>query len=87
MKFYVVKIKTINLGSVNITRDKLCAIVTNTSFDLVSFFKNGTYHNAKNAAYISHYYQSFYLNGTTCGKSNKFTKESWRRFVKLQFLK
>ena len=84
MKFYVVKIKTINLGSVNITRDKLCAIVTNTSFDLVSFFKNGTYHNAKNAAYISHYYQSFYLNGKDYGDESDFDKKSWRKFCKLQ---
>ena len=55
----------------------------------VQFFKNGKLHNAKNASYVTyHGMKAFNLNGNFYGnfygKKNDFTKESWRRFVKLQ---
>ena len=46
------------------------------------FYKNGKRHNAKNAADIINDSKIFYLNGKNYG--DNFTKESWRRFVKLQ---
>ncbi len=42
-------------------------------------------HNYKNAAYTDKYgYKEFYLNGKPCGNQKHFTKESWRRYVKLR---
>jgi hypothetical protein len=52
---------------------------------VVVFFKNGLYHSNKNAAHINnHGHKEFYLNNQFYGDQNNFTKESWRRFVKLQ---
>ena len=48
------------------------------------FFKNGKQHNSKNAAYICDKYKEFYLNGTSYGNKDNFTKESWRKFVKMK---
>jgi hypothetical protein len=51
------------------------------------FFKNGEIHNYKNAAYKNNNdYKEFALNGVIhfCCYGNSFTKESWRRYVKLQ---
>jgi hypothetical protein len=49
------------------------------------FFKNGKYHNNKNTAFIRYDgYKIFNLNGEFYGYNTDFTKESWRRFVKLQ---
>jgi hypothetical protein len=49
------------------------------------FFKNGVHTNAKNVAeiYISGY-KTFLLNGKYYGNEDDFTKESWRRFVKMK---
>jgi hypothetical protein len=61
---------------------KLTAIHSDES---VRFIKNGRYSNSKNAAYIKYNgFKEFSLNGKLYGDENDFTKESWRRFVKLQ---
>ena len=71
-----------------ITVNKLTAIYHDYSG--VMFFLNGENHNTKNAAYSSENeinekkYQQFRLNRNYYGDENNFTKESWRRFVKLR---
>lgn len=51
----------------------------------IVFYKNGMLHNAKNASYIHNSgYKAFYLNDEYYGNHNNFTKQSWRRFVKMQ---
>ncbi len=51
----------------------------------VEFYKNGSLYNHKNAAFVkADGYKSFCLNNKLYGTQNDFTKESWRRFVKLQ---
>jgi hypothetical protein len=51
----------------------------------IKFFKNGKENNTKNASYIAKSgYKQFYLNDKCYGDDEDFTKESWRRFVKLQ---
>jgi hypothetical protein len=69
--------------------EKKC--LTAIYFDLyVIFFENGKKHNTKNAAYINHLgFKKFWLNGEKYGSDNDydqdyFTKESWRRFVKMK---
>ena len=42
------------------------------------------YHNNKNAASISFKYKGFYLSGIHYGNNKDFTKQSWRKFAKLQ---
>lgn len=49
----------------------------------IKFFKNGEKSNSKNASYINNINKQFFLNGKYYGSKNKFTKQSWRRFVKL----
>ncbi len=50
----------------------------------VRFVKNGNFHNNKNAAYVTNYgSKQFCLNHISYGYNN-FTKQSWRRFVKMQ---
>ena len=65
-----------------IINNKLTAIYND--FGGVIFFKNGGVHNAKNAAYFGGEYKQFRLNAEYYGDNKSFTKESWRRFVKLQ---
>jgi hypothetical protein len=70
-----------------IINNKLNAVYSTYSSDhyiIIIFFKNGTYHNAKNASYNSNRHKEFYLDGEHYGSKNKFTKHLWRRFVKLQ---
>jgi hypothetical protein len=51
----------------------------------IYFFKNGKSHNVKNTAYIRYNeYKEFWLNNKLYGTTNHFTKQSWRKFVKLQ---
>ena len=50
----------------------------------IIFYKNGKQHNPRNASYIDNIIKAFYLNGNFYGYKNDFTKESWRKFVKLQ---
>ena len=53
---------------------------------IVYFYKNGKYHNSKNAAIINYIgYKEFSLNDEYYGDEYDFTKQSWRRFVKLKF--
>jgi hypothetical protein len=55
-----------------------------TKYFCCYFYKNGNFHNNKNAAFI--YYSGvkyFYLNEKGYGDHNNFTKKSWRKFVKL----
>ena len=55
------------------------------SIPCVRFIKNGKHHNPKNASFILYNKsKSFYLNSKYYGYENKFNKQSWRRFVKLQ---
>ena len=66
--------------------NKLTAI--HSDYCGIRFFKNGLYHNTKNADYIDNYgYKDFSLNNKSYGDEDDFTKESWRRFVKLQVFK
>ena len=54
---------------------------------IIQFFKNGKLHNYKNASYIFSDYIEFHLNGTFYGDQDDFTKQSWRKFVKMQIFK
>ena len=59
--------------------------VVYSDFYNVIFYKNGLPHNSKDGAYIDdNRYKAFYLNGKYYGYDIDFTKESWRRFVKMQ---
>jgi hypothetical protein len=88
MKFYIDKYKN-NFYYWNKTRiNKLNAILNSKNAlnyaKCVYFFKNGKFHNTKNAAYIEiNGYKQFFINGH-CYGYNDFTKKSWRRFVKLK---
>ena len=86
MKFYRENNKTIDYYYNKIRSLKLTCVYC-TYFDdyCVIFFKNGNYHNYKNATYISTYsIKWFYLNGNYYGNQNDFNKKSWRKIVKLQ---
>ena len=80
MKFY-----KYNDGSYfdnKIVNNKLTAIYLDYN---VYFYKNGKMHNSKNAAYADYNnFKHFHLNGKFYGYEGTFTKESWRRFVKMQ---
>jgi hypothetical protein len=87
MKFYTENKSDINYRD-KIRVNKLTAVYfykySNENY-YVQFFKNGEYHNIKNSAYIRFDgYKDFSLNGKFYGYQTNFTKESWRRFVKLQ---
>jgi hypothetical protein len=82
MKFYIYDYSYAN-SFLKILDNKLTAIYS--SFNSVEFYKNGSYHNTKNNAYIKFdRYKEFYLNGKFYGNQNDFTKQSWRKFVKMQ---
>jgi hypothetical protein len=77
MKFY--KFKSL------IKIRKLYLTAIHCDFYAITFYKNGMYHNPKNAAYIAFDgYKQFILNDKPYGDQANFTKFSWRRFVKLQ---
>ncbi len=84
MKFY-------KINYISNLDDKITAIFNTlniNSLHCVRFIKNGKHHNPKNAAYISKYgSKQFCLNNMSYGCKNDFTKETWRRFVKLQVFK
>jgi hypothetical protein len=72
--YYLDRIKDYNLTA-----------IYRSSSSSIQFYKNGLLHNYKNAAYaFIGKYKQFYLNGICYGNLNKFTKQSWRRFVKLK---
>jgi hypothetical protein len=84
MKFYKY---TNNINYLNkIYNNKLTAIYK--EYDSITFFKNVKEHNSKNASFIAKSgFKQFCLNGKSYGDDNDFTKESWRKFVKMQVFK
>jgi hypothetical protein len=81
MKFYVEDKYSLNY-LYKIKKYELAAIYCSKS---IWFYKNGKEHNNKNAAYIRYDgNEYFYLNGKCYGYKNKFTKQSWHKFAKLQ---
>ena len=81
MKFYKSKKDIYSL--IFIKTNKLTAIYVD--YFAVDFFKDGLRHNIKNATCIGlDGYKSFYLNNKCYGDEDDFTKESWRKFVKLK---
>jgi frataxin-like iron-binding protein CyaY len=76
-----------NNNRCKIINNKLTAIYSfNHKAYHIQFYKNGERHNSKNAAYIDYNgYKEFWLNSKKYGYEYDFTKQSWRRFVKLQF--
>jgi hypothetical protein len=86
MKFYKDNRKNIKFLSIynnKIINDKLSAIL-HSQYDSIIFYKNGLRHNSKNAAYLSDRIPDFWLNNNFYGSIEDFTKESWRKFTKLQ---
>ncbi len=89
MKFYKTKFFD-ELCLRRISGNKLTAIY---SCAFIRFFKNGRFHNSKNASYIAPFpmehkecgYKTFFLNGEYYGNEDDFTKKSWRRFIKMKF--
>jgi hypothetical protein len=52
---------------------------------IIAFFKNGNYHNSKNATFIRNdSYKEFWFNNKRYGIQKDFSKQTWRRFVKLK---
>jgi hypothetical protein len=83
MKFYVGKMGTSYLAK--ITTNKLCSIFTHISFEIVNFYKKGKRHNVKNAAVsCKNGNKEFWLNDKIYCYEYNFTKQSWRKFVKLK---
>ncbi len=72
------------VNSSYLERKKITCIYINNS--TIIFFKNGKYHNNKNVAYFNYFnnFKEFWLNGKIYGTEYKFTKQSWRRFFKMQ---
>jgi hypothetical protein len=82
MKFYIDK--KIFYYWFKIINNNLTAVYVNKNKS-IRFFKNGKFHNTKNAAYIAYRsYKEFILNDITFSFGFNFTKESWRKFVKLK---
>jgi hypothetical protein len=79
MKFYKDKIYWDYLNKIK--KQKISSIYS--AKDTIVFFKDGKYYNSKNAAYINNRFKAFYLNNYY-GDQYGFTKQSWRRFCKLQ---
>ena len=71
--YYLDRIKDYNLTA-----------IYRSSSSSIQFYKNGLFHNPKNASYIDNIIKVFYLNGEYYGNENTFTKKMWRRFIKLQ---
>jgi hypothetical protein len=83
MKFY--RENSNNFLKTIIYHSTLTCVYNYNSF--VFFYKNSKKHNSKNAAYIDYNgYKAFCLNDKFYGNERKFTKLSWRRFVKMQVL-
>jgi hypothetical protein len=87
MKFYIAKNNKYSTSFANrnillIIFNKLTCVYSN-QYD-VEFYYNGKINNNKNAASISFKYKGFYLSGIHYGNNKDFTKQSWRKFAKLQ---
>jgi hypothetical protein len=82
MKFYKYNIKIDYWNK--IYNEKLTCVFPYKKEE-TDFFNNGKHHNNRNAAYIRFDgFKVFHLNGIFYGFKKDFTKQSWRRFVKLQ---
>jgi hypothetical protein len=85
MKFYVDKNTNSYLSFLKkIVSNKLKAICYDEFDCSVRFYLNGMWHNPKNAAYFDGKNKNFSLNGKVYSTEKNFTKQSWRRFVKLK---
>ncbi len=81
MKFYIDNKDYFYSNKISI--NKLTAVYGYLYY--IYFFKNGKRHNTKNTAYIRYNgYKEYWLNNKRYGTINHFTKQSWRKFVKLQ---
>ncbi len=80
MKFYRDKRENNFSYLILIKINKLTAIYHNYYY--IAFFKNAKLHNDKNASYI-YEHKDFRLNNVHYGHEDDFTKESWRRLVKM----
>jgi hypothetical protein len=81
MKFYKDNIRNYFWNRISVNK------LTTIYYDNIAirFFKNGKYHNNKNVCYVhKEGYKYFYLDGKYYGDQDKFTKKSWRRFIKLK---
>jgi hypothetical protein len=67
-----------------IINKKLTCVYSN--YNYVRFYKNGKKHNIKNFALFdfNNKYKQFFLNGINYFNEKCFTKQSWRKFVKLK---
>jgi hypothetical protein len=79
MKFYIDKYGSSNYFYKKIKSNNITALYQD---HIILFYKNGKRHNARNAADIIDNSKIFYLNGEWYGAN--FTKESWRKFIKLK---
>lgn len=89
MKFYLDHFKSFQLFKIKTY--KLTAIYINLFTQKIKFFKSGLFNNEKDAAIsynvgMGYKYgdKYFYLNDKFYGTEKDFTKQSWRRFVKLK---
>ena len=81
MKFYMDKNNSFYYNKIK-NNNLTCVYCDNIAVD---FYKNGKYNNTKNAAYITYDgYKQFVLNNEVYGTEKDFTKQSWRKFAKLQ---
>jgi hypothetical protein len=81
MKFYITKFKS---TPKKVKKTNAIILKIKETYTLTMFFKNGKLHNYIKAAIIdSTRFKEFYLNGEYYGNSNKFTKKTWRKFVKI----
>ena len=84
MKFYK-DIPTYKFYYYYIISSRLTCIRIDKVYNAVVFYKNGKKNNFKNASYIVNTgYKQFCLNDINYGNQTNFTKESWRKFAKLQ---
>lgn len=81
MKFYIDK-KGTNYFNHIIKKNITC--IYSTYYNFIRVFANGYANNDKNAAVISNNHKEFFLNGIFYGNHLDFTKNSWRKFVKLK---
>jgi hypothetical protein len=85
MKFYREKKTDYWCKIVNKKITSVYQVIFHNDSICVHFLKNGEQHNSKNAAIIRYDgTRQFILNNIFYNPDIPFTKESWRRFVKMQ---
>jgi hypothetical protein len=85
MKFYRDYTNYNDFYHYKIMINNLTSIYTDSYY--IRFYKNGKKHNSKNFAFINKNCYGrgrYFLNGEDYGNQDNFTKQSWRRFTKLQ---